>query len=250
MTTEKKYLDVPFEVKESDIKEDGSFSGHASLFDQVPDAHRDLVARGAFKDSLAEGGRNKSGIPMLWQHRSDKLPGVWLSLMEDTKGLMVKGQLALETQLGRDVYEIMLLGAKAGTFKFGLSIGYDPKDFSYHTPKGQDRKVRTLKKVDLWEISIVTFPAKIGANITDVKKIDIEQIECCTNERDLEKVLRESGLSKCAAQYVVKKMKPSLREANAGLDNGMLPGILDSLKKFNQNISNAEILGTLKRINS
>ena len=138
---ERKYIDVPFEIKFEDVKEDGSFSGHASLFDQVPDSYNDLVQRGAFKETLAAGGRNKSGIAMLYQHRSDKIPGVWVSLEEDTKGLMAQGRLALDTQLGKEIHAIMKLGIETGTFMFGLSIGYDAKDYDFHTPKGETRKV-------------------------------------------------------------------------------------------------------------
>ena len=254
MTTERKYIDVPFDIKFEDIKEDGTFKGHASLFDQVPDSYRDLVARGAFKETLSSGGRNKSGIAMLYQHRSDKIPGVWVSLGEDTKGLMAEGQLALDTQLGKEIHAIMRLGIKTGTFKFGLSIGYDALDFDYHTPAGESRKVRTLKKVDLWEISIVTFPAKIGTDILDVKKIDVKQIEEAKTERELEKTLREvEGLSECSVKLLVKMCKPFLREGvkniEGTLDDGSLSEILDGLKKFNEEVETKEILGTLQKIN-
>ena len=258
MATENKYLDIPLEIKLDDINEDGTFSGHASLFDQEPDSHMDLVARGAFAESLAQGGRNKSGIPMLFGHRSDKIPGVWIEIREDTKGLWVKGQLALETQLGKDTYEIMLLGAKTGTFRFGLSIGFDALDFDFHTPKGETRKIRTLKKVSLWEISLVTFPAKIGAAVSNIKEIDVTRIKEAKTERELEKVLREvDGLSECSAKLLVKMCKPFMREAfkeeDDTFDMGALSELLDSLtttnKNIQTNIQTAEILGSLKEIN-
>lgn len=162
---DRKYLNISLEVKTEDIKSDGTFKGYGSLFDKSPDSYGDVVARGAFTETLAQGGRNKTGIAMLWQHRSDQIPGVWTSLAEDKRGLKVEGKLALKTQLGNDVYEIMKLSAEAGTFKLGLSIGYDPIDFEID-PK---TKIRTLKEVSLWEISIVSFPAKIGAGIESIK---------------------------------------------------------------------------------
>ena len=251
MTTEKQYLDIPFEIKLEDINDDGVFEGWGSLFDNEPDSYRDLVARGAFQETLANGGRNKTGVAMLYQHRSDKLPGVWLSLSEDPKGLRVKGQLALETQLGKDVHEIMKLGAKTGMWKFSLSIGYDTLDHEMQTVNVGDAKikVRLIKKAELWEISIVTFPAKIGATITTVK-----QIEGAKTERELEKVLRDAGLSKCSAQYLVKMCKPKLREAGQTEEenkeeNILLSEMLDSLKTVNKNMEMADILGSLKRIN-
>ena len=254
---DKKFLDVPLEVKASDIKEDGTFKGHGSLFDKTPDSYGDVINRGAFSETLAQGGRNKTGIAMLWQHYSDKIPGVWLSLAEDKKGLPVEGQLALKTTLGRDVYEIMKLGAEAGTFKLGLSIGYDAKDFEYETLKDNNKKIRILKRVELWEISLVTFPAKIGAIVSTVKTI-----EDAKTERELEKALREAGsLSKSAAQYIVKLCRPSLREAGTVVGNGSLLTILDGLKQINQDllqqkkVADAEdkglsgILNSLKQIN-
>jgi len=251
MPAENKYLDIPFEIKLENISEDGTFDGWGSLFDNVPDSHRDLVARGAFAESLSAGGRNKTGIAMLWQHRSDKIPGVWLELREDPKGLYVKGQLALETELGKETYELMKLGASTGMWKFSLSIGFDTLEYEMQNVKvgDADIKVRLIKKASLWEISIVTFPAKLGASVMNIKKIDIDQIKDIDNERDLEKILRESGLSKCAAQYVVKQMKPGLREAEPEIDNGVLSGILDDLKEVNQGIQTVGILNSLKEIN-
>ena len=222
------YLDVPFEVKATDIKEDGTFSGYGSLFDRKLDAHRDLVSPGAFLDTLTKGGRNGTGVAMLWQHRPDKIPGVWSALREDKKGLFSEGRLALNTTLGKDIYEIMKLGAELGTFRLSQSIGYDAIEYEVDEKK----KIRDLKKVDLWELSICTFPAKLGATVTTVKSI-----EDARTERELEAVLRESGLSKSVAQYVVKLCKPSLREAGDGnLKPCMLSGILDGLREVNTDL--------------
>ncbi len=230
------YLDIPFSIKSEDIAEDGMFSGMGSLFDNEPDAHRDLVARGAFSETLIKGGRNKTGIMMGWQHDTRGMPpGVWLDLREEPKGLFAKGQIALDTALGKDAYSIMKLGAKTGMWRFSLSIGYDPIESEYQKVKVGDATidVRLLKKVDLWEVSIVNFPAKLGANIITVKSI-----EDAKTERELELVLRESGLSKSAAQYVVKLCKPSLREAeNRLLEQGMLSEILEGLKKVNNDLN-------------
>ena len=255
MATDRKYIDVPFEIKAENIQEDGSFSGHASLFDQVPDSYNDLVQRGAFKETLAAGGRNKSGIPMLYQHRSDKLLGVWTSLQEDTKGLMAQGQLALDTQLGKEVYAIMKLGIKTGTFSFGMSIGYDSLDEDFHTPKGQNRKVRTIKKAELWEVSIVTFPAKLGTDVLNVKAIDVKQIEEAKTERELEEILRDvEGLSNSSAKLLVKMCKSYLREVNKDvsdtLDKSGISALLDVLKDSNEERKTKNLLKTLQKANS
>ena len=217
------YMDFPLEVKSADIKKDGTFEGWGSLFDNEPDAHNDVVARGAFTETLAAGGRNKTGIAMLWQHRPDKIPGIWVALAEHPKGLRVVGKLALETQLGREIYELLKLGVK-----LGLSIGFDTQDFSYHTPKGGNRKIRILKKISLWECSLCTFPAKLGAGVQSVKT--------ALTIRSLEESLRDSGLSKSAAQYVISICRPSLKEPAKVGSKSEWSEILNSLKAINKNL--------------
>jgi HK97 family phage prohead protease len=225
---EKKFLTVPLEVKKEDIQEDGSFLGYGSLFVKKPDSHGDIVAPGAFLDSIARGGRNRNGIAMLWQHRSDKLPGVWKELTEDKRGLKSVGRLAIETGVGKDAYEIMKLGAGLGTFQLNESIGFS----ILKSEDDNKNNIRTLTELELWEISLVTFPARTGASVTNVKSIQEAR-----TPRDLENALREAGLSKNAAGLVVKMCKdsPLLREAEAEGTReacvGMLSSILGGLKE-------------------
>jgi HK97 family phage prohead protease len=223
------HIDVPFEVKAADIKEDGTFRGYASLFDRKPDSHNDLISKGAFLDSIATGGRNKSGIAMLWQHQTDQIPGVWVSLQEDNKGLVSEGRLALNTTLGKDIYEIMKLSAEVGTFRLGQSIGYDAVEYEVDEKK----RIRDLKKIDLWEISLVTFPAKIGASVLTVKSI-----EEAKTPRELEDLLREAGLSNSIAKYLVSLCKSSLRDAGklGSSESGLLAEILASLTQTNEEL--------------
>lgn len=228
---DKDYLDIPFEVKAEDISEEGRFKGYGSTFGGSPDAYGDIVVSGAFLSSLSRGGRNKSGIPMLWQHNASQVPGVWTDLAEDKRGLKVEGQLALKTQLGLETYELMKLGGVKG-----LSIGYDVVTYE----RDEKRKVRLLKEVDLWEISLVTFPANTHARVTSVKAI-----EEAKTERELEEALREASLSKSAAQYIVKLCRQSLRESVSGDGQVrppmMLSGILDSLKAANEELTKGVI---------
>lgn len=196
----KEYLDVDFEIKSEDVQEDGIFVGYGSTFGGAPDSYGDIIKQGAFLESLNKGGRNGYGIAMLWQHKADKIPGKWISLEENSKGLKVKGQLALNTQLGKEAYELLKMGAIQG-----LSIGFNvSKDGSVFDSK---KRTRTITKANLWEISLVTFPANIRAKINSVKAL--EEI---TSERELEAFLRESGLSKQVSLVIVKMCKPYLSE--------------------------------------
>jgi HK97 family phage prohead protease len=135
----------------------GTFAGYASLFD-TEDLGRDVIARGAFRDSLAAGGA--AGVRMLFQHNPAEPIGVWESIREDALGLHVRGRLTLAVARSREVHALMRAGALDG-----LSIGFRAVAGRRDPRTG----IRRLIKVDLWEISIVTFPLLPGARIAHVK---------------------------------------------------------------------------------
>lgn len=224
-------LQVPFELKTEDISEDGTFKGWASTFGGPPDSYNDIIVYGAFTETLKKGGRNGNGIAMLYQHNSSQPIGVWTKLEELKKGLKVEGQLVMDVQVAKETHSLM----KAGAIK-GLSIGYDyarlpdgsrdPDAYEIvEKPKG--RYVRYLKKLELWEVSPVTFPANTRATITTVK-----QFERCKTPRELEDALREAGLSKSSALYIVSLCKHTLRESG-GLPRGGDFGNTDAVKLLN-----------------
>jgi HK97 family phage prohead protease len=100
---------------------------------------------------------------MLWMHDSTTPIGLWLSLKEDANGLAVQGRLALRTQKGSEAYELLKMGALTG-----LSIGYRVVASRIDAA----RKARVLTDVDLFEISVVTFPANEAARVDEVKMPD------------------------------------------------------------------------------
>ena len=182
-------LDVPFQIKA--VSDDGLFSGYGSVFGVI-DSYKEIVAQGAFSESL-----QKRTPAMLWQHRSGEPIGVYSALREDQTGLYVEGKLALKTARGAEAYELLKMGAISG-----LSIGFVTRDDSYDRVTG----IRTLKKLDLWEVSLVTFPANESARISGVKSI--ETIESLA---DAEAFLRDAGgLSRREATALVSRIK-SLR---------------------------------------
>ena len=140
------------------IDPDGTVEGYASLFGEIDQA-RDMVMRGAFADTLRSRGVHR--IPMLFQHDPAEPVGVWLELREDHRGLYARGRLIPEVARGRELLALLRAGAIAG-----LSIGF-------RTVKGNidpRSRVRRLMAVDLWEISIVTFPLLAGARVRAVKQ--------------------------------------------------------------------------------
>jgi uncharacterized protein len=139
------------------VDADGTFSGYASLFN-VEDMGRDIVLPGAFRDSLVK--RGPAGIKMLFQHRAEEPIGVWDQLREDTRGLYAKGRLMLDVARARETLSLMRAGALDG-----LSIGFRAVVGHRDAKSG----VRRLAKIDLWEISVVTFPLLPQARVAHVK---------------------------------------------------------------------------------
>lgn len=149
-------LQLPIEIKS--LGNTGIFSGYASVFGFV-DNHMDVIIPGAFKNSLAEKSTGRD-IKLLWQHDAAEPIGRFDTIREDEMGLYVEGQLLLEVQRGREAYSLMKSGAISG-----LSIGYNVKDSSIEPSTG----VRMISELDLFEISLVTFPANELAQVAEVK---------------------------------------------------------------------------------
>jgi len=153
MPHERKF--TPLDLKQVDP--DGTFSGYASLFN-TEDMGRDIVLPGAFRDSLRE--RGPAGIKLLYQHNPAEPIGIWESLKEDSRGLHVRGRLMLAVARAREVLALMRAGALDG-----LSIGFRAVTGKRDAKTG----IRHLAKIDLWEISIVTFPLLAEARVAHVK---------------------------------------------------------------------------------
>lgn len=171
--------------------------GFASVFNNI-DSYSDIVMPGAFAKSIV--GRKPA---MLWQHNSDKPIGVWDEMEEQKKGLYVKGRI-LPTTHGNDAYTLVKNGAVSG-----MSIGYSAKKWETDSTKG----VRKLTEVELYEVSLVTFPANEKAQITRVKANG----EPWT-QREFEEYLREGGFSHEAVKVITAKGFKALgnqREAEA-----------------------------------
>jgi hypothetical protein len=134
----------------------GIVAGYASLF-HVADLGRDTVMPGAFAESLARKG--PGGVRMLWQHDPAEPVGRWDALREDARGLHVRGRLNLEVARARELAALLRDGALDG-----LSIGFRVVEAKRDRASG----LRRLFRVDLWEVSLVTFPMQPGARVDPV----------------------------------------------------------------------------------
>jgi len=214
-------FDIEAEIKAiQDENEDGAFEGYASVFGNA-DLGNDVVVEGAFAKSIAR--RGAKGVKMLYQHDAKQPIGVYDEILEDARGLRVKGRLALGTQRGREVYELMKMGAIDG-----LSIGYrvDAKGYDYDDKK----KRRYLKSVDLMEISAVTFPMNPKARVQAVKSD--------RTIREWESFLRdEGGLSRNEAKAGAAALTKTLDQRDVGEESSKL---VEAMSAFTQILKNGD----------
>lgn len=198
----KKRLDTALKIKS--VSDTGEFTGYGSVFG-VKDSASDIVIKGAFSKSLSNW-KEKKGLPaLLWQHDTSEPIGVYTKMEEDENGLYVEGRLLIDDDpLAKRAHAHL----KAGSLS-GLSIGYSMKNNGYEYDK--DKEAFILKELDLWEVSLVTFPANDQARIDEVKNA------LCAGEipspKTVERALRDVGFSRSQSKEFMAKGFGGLRDA-------------------------------------
>ena len=192
-----------FGFKVKSISESGEFSGYGSVFG-VKDSYSDIVMPGAFAKSLAKW-EEKGELPaLLWQHKPDEPIGVFTKMEEDDHGLYVEGKLLIDDDpLAKRAYAHL----KAGSIK-AMSIGYQLVEYDYDKDKGAFQ----LKEIDLWETSLVTFPANEEARIDNVKS-SLQGGEL-PQPALVEQCLRDAGFSRKQAKTILSGGYKALRDAD------------------------------------
>lgn len=145
------------------VTDTGEFSGYGSVFG-VKDSGGDIVVKGAFEESLDEW-KSKGKLPaMLWQHKTDEPLSAYTVMEEDDEGLYFEGKLLIDADpLAKRAHAHL----KAGSVD-GMSIGYNlAEDGFQYDP---EKEAFILSKIDLWELSIVTFPSNDQARVQTVKR--------------------------------------------------------------------------------
>ena len=174
-------LEHKFAPLETEVDAKGTIEGYASRFG-IKDQGGDIVVKGAFSASLAERSPK-----MLWQHDPSQPIGKWIDAKEDSTGLVVRGQINMDVQKGREAHSLIKDGAIDG-----LSIGY--KTLKARNVKG----ARELSDLDLWEISLVTFPMLREATVDHIKSLsEMGEHEI---KKFLEDHLREAKFSRSQAK--------------------------------------------------
>lgn len=212
----KKRLDIPFEIKS--ISDSGAFTGYGSVFN-VKDSYSDIVIKGAFTNSLNQW-KEKGRLPaLLWQHKMDEPIGYYTKMVEDDNGLYLEGQLLIDDDpLAKRAHAHMRAKSLSG-----LSIGYVLNDYDYD----KEKSAFILKDIDLWEVSVVTFPANDEARIDNVKSIfesgDIPP------PKEIERVLRDVGLSRSQSKAFMADGYSALKQRDASNSEENALNILKSI---------------------
>jgi len=219
MKTKQRFY-VPLKIKS--VNDKGEFSGYGSVFGNK-DSYGDIVVKGAFEKSLA-CWKQKGAMPaMLWQHNMQEPIGVYTKMEEDETGLYVEGRLLVDDDpLAKRAHAHM----KAGSLT-GLSIGFVTDDWEYD---GQIDAFK-LNEIDLWEVSLVTFPANEAARVENVKSIlgdgDMPP------PKQVERVLRDAGFSNQQAKALMAKGYSGLgqREVDDSVELKSMTATLQSTLK-------------------
>lgn len=211
-------------------QEDGTLTGLGALFDETHPTSswqlmwdgdwQDTIAKGAFSRTLRDHLARGTMPAMLLQHDSYGRPpiGAWTAMSETDEGLLAQGQFALKTTLGAESYELAKMKALDG-----LSIGFEVLKAEID----EEKKLRTITDVELYELSLVSIPAIAGARVQDVKSRD-------NIFRDFEKRLRDAGYSRAEAKRAIAAASKDLAGQRDADD-----GILQALLKLKKSVSGA-----------
>ena len=183
------------------VKDDGYISGYCSVFGQV-DTYDDTIEPHAYDAVVASGTKPL----MFFNHASYCVPiGVWDKLSVDGRGLFIEGRLNLNNKQGKEVFDALKFGSMNG-----LSVAITMQDEDVEC---DDEGIRHIKNVrELYEVSIVNFPADKNARISDIKSDTIKSI------RDVEHSLCEVGFSQTDAKGVISLVKTALTQEQRDAD--------------------------------
>lgn len=174
---------------ESSDDAEGVFTGYASIFGNV-DSYGEVVAKGAFAESL----REQPSVPVYWSHQMSNPMmniGKTIELREDDRGLFVKAQLDLDSEMGAQVHRLIKDG-RVGQ----MSFAFDVEDYAMVDSAELGPYVE-LRKLKVHEVSVVQVGANQATELLDVKdrvtRVKDSHAISEANEGKLEKAARLIG---------------------------------------------------------
>lgn len=151
-----------FEGKADD---NGKISGYFSTYDRIPDSYGDVIAPGAFTDTIKAREESGHPFPLCWNHDLDQIIGsIEPSAIKETeKGPYMEEAVFFNTPLAQEKREIV----KSGVV-YQFSFAYDIEESAPVTLEN-GTKANELRKLNLYEVSVVPIPANPRAEVTEVK---------------------------------------------------------------------------------
>ena len=140
----------------------GKISGYFSTYDRIPDSYGDVVAPGAFTDTIKAREESGHKFPLCWNHDLDQIIGQVDTIEDTEKGPLMTASF-FNTPLAQEKREIV----KSGVV-YQFSFAYDVREAAQVTLE-DGSKANELQKLDLFEVSIVPVPANPRAEVTDIK---------------------------------------------------------------------------------
>lgn len=144
----------------------GHIVAYAATFDKEPDSYGDVIAPGAFKNTIDEWKKSGNVIPLLFGHRTDdpamNIGGVD-SIGEDEHGLRIEATFDKDSDTAQYVRRLVLEKRLSK-----LSFAYDVLDEGTIT-LDDGRKVNELREIKLYEVSLVPIPANGHAEVVEAK---------------------------------------------------------------------------------
>lgn len=157
--------------KSFDIKADegtGTITGYFSTYDRIPDSYGDVVAPGAFTDTIKAREETGHPFPLCWNHDLDQIIGKVDSIEDTEKGPLMTASF-FDTPLAQEKREIVKSGV---VYQFSFAFGIEDQAMV----KLEDgTKANELRKLDLYEVSVVPIPANQNAVMTDIKADEAEE---------------------------------------------------------------------------
>lgn len=158
---EHKYKEFALQ-KSADEKDAGTISGYFSTYDRIPDSYGDVIAPGAFTETIKKREASGHPFPLCWNHDLNQIIGKVDKIEDTDKGPLMTASF-FDTPLAQEKREIV----KSGVV-YQFSFAYDVLEAG-PTELENGTKANELRKLDLFEVSIVPIPANQNAVMTDVK---------------------------------------------------------------------------------
>ena len=144
--------------------DNGKISGYFSTYDEEPDSYGDIVAPGAFTETIKAREATGHPFPLCFNHNMDAVIGTVDSIEDTEKGPLITASF-LNTEKAQEVREMVKSG---GVFQF--SFAYEVEGWEEPTEEQKAKGItNVLTKVDLYEVSVVVVPANQNAVVTDIK---------------------------------------------------------------------------------